>query len=333
MAVPLPPADRPLLAARRFNTRRRRPKVTIAMILACSLVAAGTISVSVDAATVSGARALAYDASLSPGRALFGVSDAAYGGDSSERLDVVEPAGAVAGKARPAVVLVHGGGWTGGSRTEMEPEAESVVSAGWVAVNVDYPLAPTTTITGQVAAVATAVAWVRTRAVALGVDPGRMALWGSSAGANLVLLESERDHSIAAVASWSGPIDLVDLAAAHPPRAGCGWNCGLATFLSTLAQEAIGCPPTACPAAWRQDSPDLETTPGAPPVLAVNSTNELVPVGGAEKLVAAWRATGSPAWLLLLHGTLHATEYRATATAPTMWFLATAWARDRSARA
>jgi len=295
------------------------------MVLVCSLVAAA-MSVSADAASVSGASALAYDANLAPGGALLGVSNAPYAPNPSERLDVVEPTGAAAGNARPVVVLVHGGGWTGGSQTEMEPEVEAVITAGWVAVNIDYPLVPATTILGQVSAVAGAVRWVRLHAAALGVDPHQVALWGSSAGGNLVLLASERDHSIAAVASWSGPADLVDLVDQYPPHAGCGWNCGLETFLSTLAQEAVGCSPSDCPAAWRQDSPDRQVTPGMPPMLAVNSVAELVPSGGAAQLVTAMRAVGNTAWLLLLPGTLHATEYSATATAPTMWFLATALA-------
>jgi len=300
-------------------------------MLAWVLIAASTTRVST-AAALPAPGSLAYDQQASPGATLFGLSSAAYGRDPNENLDVVEPAGAVAGNARPVVVLVHGGGWTGGSRAEMVPEVDSVTSAGWVAVNVDYPLAPSTTIPGQLAAVAAAVAWVRTHAAALGVDPRRVALWGSSAGGNLVLLDGERDHGIAAVASWSGPADLVDLASEYPPRAGCGWNCGLETFLSTLAQDAVGCSPSACPAAWRQDSPDRETSSGTPPVLAVNSTDELVPEGGAAKLVSALRAAGDTAWLLLLPGSLHATEYRATATEPTMWFLATAFAGHRTSR-
>src|SRR5579862_1152061 len=329
--APLPPADRPLTASRRFTFHRPRLHAAIVMVLVCSLVAAAAISVSADAGTVSGASALAYDANRAPGGALLGVSNAAYAPDPSERLDVAEPTGATAGKARPAVILVHGGGWTGGTRAEMEPEVQTVITAGWVAVNIDYPLVPATTIPGQVSAVAGAVRWVRLHAAALGVDPHQVALWGSSAGGNLVLLASERDHSIAAVASWSGPADLGQLAAQYPPHAGCGWNCGLETFLSTLAQEAVGCSPRDCPAAWRQDSPDRQVTPGMPPVLAVNSVAELVPSGGAAKLVTAMRAVGNTSWLLLLPGTLHATEYRATATAPTMWFLATALAEHHLA--
>ena len=57
------------------------------------------------------------------------------------RLDLFEPQGAPPG--RPALVIVHGGGFTGGSRTQAELRsfAEYFTSRGWVSISIDYRLA------------------------------------------------------------------------------------------------------------------------------------------------------------------------------------------------
>ncbi len=56
------------------------------------------------------------------------------------QLDLFEPQGAPAG--RPALVIVHGGGFTGGSRTQPElvSFAEYFASRGWVSISIDYRL-------------------------------------------------------------------------------------------------------------------------------------------------------------------------------------------------
>lgn len=56
------------------------------------------------------------------------------------RLDLFEPQGAPAG--RPALVIIHGGGFSGGSRTQAELRAfaEYFTSRGWVSISIDYRL-------------------------------------------------------------------------------------------------------------------------------------------------------------------------------------------------
>lgn len=57
------------------------------------------------------------------------------------RLDVYEPVDAPPG--RPAMMMIHGGGFVGGSRTDnnMVAFAEYFASRGWVAMSIDYRLA------------------------------------------------------------------------------------------------------------------------------------------------------------------------------------------------
>ena len=98
---------------------------------------------------------------------------------------------------RPAVVWVHGGGFTGGNRTspEIVDEANTFAKKGFVNVSIEYRLSPTgcsaANATAEcVAAIfdaltdaQTAVRWLRANAATYGVDPNRIAMGGSSAGA------------------------------------------------------------------------------------------------------------------------------------------------------
>ena len=54
-------------------------------------------------------------------------------------LDIFEPANNT-GKPRPAIVLVHGGGWTNFDKSTMRALAQFLALAGFVAVPVDYRL-------------------------------------------------------------------------------------------------------------------------------------------------------------------------------------------------
>jgi acetyl esterase/lipase len=113
-------------------------------------------------------------------------------------LDVYTPGGRSAA-ARPAVVLIHGGGWTAQSRLDdgIVRVARGLAAEGVVAASIDYRLIPQAPVpsprvaplglpAGQAAAVddtLTAIAYLRAHAPDLGIDPDRMGVAGSSAGA------------------------------------------------------------------------------------------------------------------------------------------------------
>jgi acetyl esterase/lipase len=94
------------------------------------------------------------------------------------------------GADRPGLVWLHGGGFIGGDLDMREADwtaREISARAGAVVVSVDYRLA----VGGVRYPVphddtVAAVAWVRDRASAWGVDPSRIAVGGASAGGNLV---------------------------------------------------------------------------------------------------------------------------------------------------
>jgi acetyl esterase/lipase len=88
------------------------------------------------------------------------------------------------GIAVPVVVYVHGDGFFGGTR-EMGPWA-FLLAAGYAVASVDYRLKGEARFPGPVHDLAAAVRWIRARAGDYGLDPDRVAGFGSSAGAYLV---------------------------------------------------------------------------------------------------------------------------------------------------
>ncbi len=86
----------------------------------------------------------------------------------------------------PALLWLHGGGYIMGSADAEDLMVKSIVSAiGCATVSVDYRLAPETPYPGSVEDCYTALKWLSTHAVELGIDPRRIAVGGSSAGGGL----------------------------------------------------------------------------------------------------------------------------------------------------
>src|SRR5207248_1297270 len=123
-------------------------------------------------------------------------------------LDAIYPS---SGSSLPAVVLVHGGGWVSGSRSEFVPTAFKLAQAGWAAFTIDYDMDPPR-YPREVNDVAKAVAWVRANAATYRIDPARIAELGASSGATIAVQAGAMSASapgagppVAAIVSWSGP--------------------------------------------------------------------------------------------------------------------------------
>ncbi|MFO1057143.1 MAG: alpha/beta hydrolase [Dongiaceae bacterium] len=90
--------------------------------------------------------------------------------------------------ALPALVYLHGGGWTLlDLDTHDRLMRELAAASGRAVVGVDYPLAPEAPFPAAIEHVAALVRLLRRDGASLGLDPGRIALAGDSAGANLAL--------------------------------------------------------------------------------------------------------------------------------------------------
>ncbi len=243
-------------------------------------------------------------------------------GGGTQPVEISTPLGAGPGTPpRPTIVMVHGGGFFFGDHTELGDAAKAAAEHGYLVLNISYDLsAPRwTRERDQVRA---AVAFARGSAATYGIDPARIALLGDSAGGTLVTEAAlTGDHTgVQAVVSWSGAYDFLSVFPQSATSGGDSYQ-----KVAAVADPAIylGCPPLVCPDVYRQASPALSLTPGAPPTMLVNSETELVPLAQLTELTGVLQSHGDVVRTTVFPGDRHATAYTADANAPTLAFLDT----------
>jgi acetyl esterase/lipase len=133
-------------------------------------------------------------------------------------VDVYRPVG----KAKAAVLLLHGGAWRRGSRESVAPSARALAGHGFVALAVQYRLLGQSPWPAQIQDVNSAIRWARRNAANLGVDTDKIVVEGLSAGGHLALLaagaahvgafshdeDADQDNSVAAVIAFYPPAEF-----------------------------------------------------------------------------------------------------------------------------
>lgn len=238
--------------------------------------------------------------------------------DPEVTLDIWKRRRARTARLRPVALLVHGGGWHTGDKRQWERSrwAQRLAARGWLVVNANYRLAcrPAGTAAAQAEdaalaraagpdartrnerlcghAMRTSIADVRatlryasSRARSWGGDPGRIVLFGASAGAQLAMIagsDPRRPRGVRAVVAISPPTDLAWVGARpqlpiHPSAA-----------------LSIGCEADACPAAWRRASPIRHLRRGVTPATLVFNAgaDPITPMRPVRDYVARGRALG-----------------------------------------
>ncbi|MES2920425.1 MAG: alpha/beta hydrolase [Verrucomicrobiota bacterium] len=175
----------------------------------------------------------------------------------------------------PAVLLVHGGGWTGkDGRWQMTSIARKLAKRGYVVLNVTYRLAPRWTYPAPVEDLQAAVKWLRAHAAENGIDPGRIATFGYSAGGYLAYLtgmtEGPESSHIRAIVAGGAPSDLTFYAGGDL----------VPQFLGGTQQEI--------PQRFKEASPVNHVTDHSPPIFIYQGTDDrLVRPEHALAMIAA----------------------------------------------
>ena len=104
-------------------------------------------------------------------------------------LAIYRPAPSQALSLAPIIVYVHGGGWGAGSLHDRASDMRWLADRGYLVISVEYSLAAADHPTWDIAQkqVGCALMWIASNAQQFGGDGSRVALFGESAGGNLVL--------------------------------------------------------------------------------------------------------------------------------------------------
>ena len=109
------------------------------------------------------------------------------------KLDLVRPSDQ--SKKLPCVVVLHGGAWREGNKSNVHPTAALLAESGFVAAAVQYRLCPEHRFPCQVQDVKCAVRFLRAHADELKIDAENIAAMGFSAGGHLSLMLGMTDKA------------------------------------------------------------------------------------------------------------------------------------------
>ncbi|MCB1226677.1 MAG: alpha/beta hydrolase [Verrucomicrobiales bacterium] len=97
----------------------------------------------------------------------------------------------------PGILMIHGGGWIGGSKEAFHPMAEALARRGWVVVATSYRLATEAPFPGAVLDVKASLRWMRAHASEWKLDPEKIGAVGGSAGGHLAgMIATTGDHAL-----------------------------------------------------------------------------------------------------------------------------------------
>jgi len=197
-------------------------------------------------------------------------------GPRTLRADVYRPATKRRG-GYPAVLFVHGGGWSSGNRHQHLPMAQQLAARGYVCVLPEYRLATEARYPAAVLDLQAALRWLRANAKAYNLDTARVAVWGFSAGGQLAALVGTTGTATAPIGTACYPthssrvqaiVDVDGTLAFTHPESGEGDD----TKRLSAATLWLGAPRAAQPALWQQAGALSHVSAGTPPMLFLNSS-------------------------------------------------------------
>ena len=227
--------------------------------------------------------------------------------DRKEKADHYLPTATATGARRPAVLIIHGGGWTGGDKGAAREIniGTNLALNGYVGLSINYVLASTNFNAGNptwpqnLHDCMTAVRWLRKNAERLQVDPERIGVIGGSAGGHL-----------AAMLAVLGDKDGLDPKGPYGEFS-CRVKCAVDLYgpadlaghhdISMLGKRAAEAPEL-----YRAASPVTYVDKTDPPILIVHGTaDKTVDIAQAKLFAAKLKEAGARHELVIVEGAPH----------------------------
>jgi acetyl esterase/lipase len=216
----------------------------------------------------------------------------------------------------PVVVWVYGGAWRAGSKDDRQTQgALWLTRHGYAVAAFNYRLSQEAKFPAQIHDAKAAVRWLRRHAGEYGLDAGRIAAWGASAGAHLAALLGvsagvkdlegpehgpEISTRVQAVVDFFGPTDFLQMDA-HALPGGQRHNPA-----DSPESQLIGGPIQEHPDKVARANPVTWVTREAAPFLILHGERDpLVPVHQSELLFEALRKAGVPVIFYKIAGAGH----------------------------
>ncbi len=208
--------------------------------------------------------------------------------------------------AKPAVLLVHGGGWERRSPEDLVFVAETLAEAGFVVFNVAYRFAPQHQFPAQLHDLQVAMQWIHRHADQYQVDVQQIGAFGYSSGAHLVSL-------LGVVAGTGDALDQPHGGPLSRPAAvvAGGTPSDLRKFpAGRLVPQFLGGTLAEIPQVFAAASPVYHVHRGAPPFFLYHGTMDyLVPVDHATDFATTLEAHGVVVETYLMHLRGHVTAF------------------------
>lgn len=253
------------------------------------------------------------DESLRPVTVPYG----AYDGEELP-LDIYRPTVLPGRGSAPVFVYIHGGGWGAQTLKQRQADYRWFAERGYLVISLEYPLSSETRHTWNIAEpqLACALAWVGANAARYGGDPARLALWGESAGGNLVLNLTYRANAGKLQTGCAGKVPHIAATIAlypvvDPARMYRNDNPLIGMFGRMMTINYTGGTPRQFPERYKAIASSSHISTAAPPtLLIVPEADHLVAPGAAYAFADAARAAGITTRLIRMPYAEHAFDLR-----------------------
>ena len=183
---------------------------------------------------------------------------------------------------KPAVIMVHGGGWKSGDKSHMKPMAQCIASKGYTCFALEYRLSDEAQYPDGIYDIKEAIQYIKSNAQRFHIDTTKVAILGTSSGAQMATLVGTTNNnsnfeentgyntstSVQAIVNLDGVIAFV-----HPK-----------STEGKMAAWWLGGTSKEKPKVWKEASALTHVDENTPPTLFISSQYERFQAGREEMI-------------------------------------------------